>query len=160
MSHSTDRAELSANIRLRPMHEPDLPDVHRLEVVSQPVPWPLWFLRRQVRTDASCWVLEDREEIIGFGILGLTKRRAHIMNVCVAPSYRRLGLGHRIMLHLLETARKHHCQRVWLEVCRTNRSAIRLYRKLGFRKYRTLKGYCPRRMGRQNGLLMARPLRK
>lgn len=51
------------------MRDADLPAVHRLEVVSQPVPWPLWFFRRQLRSSASCWVLEADEAIIGFGIV-------------------------------------------------------------------------------------------
>lgn len=81
------------HIHLRPMRDADLPAVHRLEVSSQPVPWPLWFFRRQLRSSASCWVLVADEAIIGFGIVAFEKDRAHIMNMCVAPGYRRRGLG-------------------------------------------------------------------
>jgi ribosomal-protein-alanine N-acetyltransferase len=148
------------HIRLRPMRDADLPAVHRLEVVSQPVPWPLWFFRRQLRSDASCWVLQADEAIIGFGIVAFVKDRAHIMNMCVAPGYRRRGLGRRLMLHLLEIARQRHCRRTWLEVRRSNRPAILLYRKLGFRTRKIHKGLYPTPRGRMNGLVMSRPERR
>ena len=159
MNYSSVKTELPAGIRLRSMQESDLPGVYRLEVMSQPLPWPRWFFRRQLRTGASCFVLEASNEIIGFGIVAIVKTRAHIMNMCVAPGYRRHGLGRRIMLHLLNVARQRHCRRVWLEVRRTNRPAILLYRKLGFRTKQVLKGYYPTRKGLQNGLVMARAVR-
>ncbi len=150
---------LPPTIHLRPMLESDLPGVYGLEVTSQPLPWPLWFFRRQVRQGASCWVLEEEAGIVGFGIVAFAKNRAHIMNMCVAPGYRRRGLGRRILLHLLGVARHRHCRRAWLEVRRANRPAIGLYRTLGFRTKAIRKGYYPTRTGRQNGLLMARPIR-
>ena len=159
MFRSAAKTLLSVNFRLRPMQESDLPGVYRLEILSQPVPWPLWFFRRQLRTGASCWVLEEGTEIIGFGIVAFEKDRAHIMNMCVAPAYRHHGLGRHMMLHLLGIARHRRCRRAWLEVRPTNRPAILLYRKLGFRTKLVRKGFYPSRRGRQNGLVMARPIR-
>ena len=152
--------ELPENIRLRPMRDADVPDVHRLEVISQPFPWPLWFFRRQLRANASCWVLEADEGIIGFGIVAFVKDQAHIMNMCVAPGYRRRGLGRRLMLHLLQLARQRHCRRTWLEVRRTNRPAVLLYRKLGFRARKIHKGMYLTPRGRMNGVVMVRTERR
>jgi ribosomal-protein-alanine N-acetyltransferase len=143
---------------MRPMQESDLPAVHRLEVMSQPIPWPLWLFRRQLREGASCWVLARAREILGFGVVDLRGPRAHIMNVCIAPRYRRRGLGRRIMLQLLRVARSHHCSCAWLEVRSVNRPAILLYRRLGFRKEELRKGYYPGPGARQDGLIMVRPL--
>lgn len=147
-----------AAIRLRAMRTADLGPVYRLEVGSQPAPWPLSFFRRLLRKGASCWVLEDEGQIVGFGIVALAKRRAHIMNMCVAPAYRRRGLGRRLILHMLAVARRHRCGRAWLEVRVTNRPAVTLYRKLGFRTRLVAKGYYRTRCGRQNALVMARSL--
>jgi ribosomal-protein-alanine N-acetyltransferase len=141
------------------MQQADLAGVQRLEAVSQPLPWPLWLFRRQLRSGASCWVLEADGEIAGFGIVAIKKHRAHIMNMCVARGYRRRGLGRRIMLHLLDVARHRHCKAAWLEVRRSNRPAVLLYRKLGFRTRQICKGYYPTRRGKLNGAVMARPLR-
>ncbi len=141
------------------MRMSDLPGVYRLEAMSQPVPWPRWYFRALLRKKASCWVLEVGDEIIGFGIVDFVKDWAHIMNMCVVPEYRRRGLGRRIMLHLLDVARQHHCKRAWLEVRPNNRPAILLYRKLGFRTKRIRKGYYLYQARRQSGLLMARLVR-
>jgi len=141
------------------MQVSDLPQVHRLEVMNQPAPWPLWLFRRQLRQGASCWVLAEGTQVVGFGIAACTQHRAHIMNMGVAPGYRRRGLGRRILLHLLGVARHQRCRRAWLEVRRDNRPAIVLYRKLGFRTRQICKGYYADRRGRHNGLLMARPIR-
>ena len=159
MTPSPVSIAVPAGLRFRPMQEADLNSIHGLEVMSQPLPWPRWFFRRQLRTDASCWVLEEGEHLIGFGIVAFIKDGAHIMNMCVAPGYRRRGLGRRIMLQLLSSARQHHCRRVWLEVRPTNRAAILLYRKLGFRQKQVIKGYYRSPGGGQNALYMARPLR-
>jgi predicted acetyltransferase len=72
--------------------------------------------------------------IVGFGIFVMVKNWAHIMNMGVAPGYRRRGLGRRIMLHMLTMAKRQHARYSWLEVRSTNYPAINLYRKLGFRK--------------------------
>ena len=146
------------SIHFRSMQEHDLPAVHRLEKQSQPYPWPQWCFRSLIRSGASCWVLEQNGEIIGFGIFNVRINRAHIMNMCVAPEYRRHGLGRRIMLHMLSMAKKNHARRAWLEVRATNRTAILLYRKLGFRAREIRKGYYLTRRGRQNAIIMSRKL--
>jgi ribosomal-protein-alanine N-acetyltransferase len=150
--------ELPGQLRLHPMHVSDLPAVYMLERQCQPDPWPLWFFRRLLRRGASCWVLEDNGEIVGFGIVNMVRRWAHIMNMCVAPGYRRRGLGRRILIHLLAMAKLRHAQHAWLEVRPTNRPAILLYRKMGFRKKHVRKDYYRSRRGRQNAIVMARRL--
>lgn len=127
-----------------------------MEKACQEAPWPGWCFRRMLRTHASCWVLEKDHELIGFAILRMENDKAHIMNMCVSPIFRRKGLGRRIMLHLLSTARKKHARTAWLEVRKNNRDAILLYRKLGFRATSIRKNYYLTRRGRQHAIIMAR----
>ncbi|MGD8483230.1 MAG: ribosomal protein S18-alanine N-acetyltransferase [Thioalkalispiraceae bacterium] len=150
-------APLHEHIQLRAMQEKDLHAVHNLEKICQPFPWPAWYFRRQLRV-ASCWVLEHNGMVVGFGIVAMVKHWAHIMNMCIAPGYRRCGQGRRIMLHLLKVARQHYATHAWLEVRPSNYPAITLYRKLGFRKKQVREKYYPRRGGRENGLVMVRLL--
>ena len=74
-------------IHLRPMSAHDLGKVYALEVQCQPYPWPRWLFRRQLRRNASCWVLELEDEIVAFGIVAMTNHRAHIMNMYVASQW-------------------------------------------------------------------------
>ena len=142
------------------MQPSDLPKVYALESQCQLYPWPPWIFRRQLRTRASCWVLELDDEIIGFGIVVIVKHMAHIMNMCVAPGYRRLGLGRCIMLQLLNVAKHQHARYAWLEVRRSNQAAILLYRKLGFRQKKIRKHYYLLRRGREDGITMVAQLGK
>jgi ribosomal-protein-alanine N-acetyltransferase len=146
-----------ATTHIRSMHNRDLPAVYRLEKACQPIAWPYWYFRRALAS-SSCWVVEKNSEIIGFGILRMEKSHAHIMNICVAPEHQHQGLGKRIMLHLLSVAKKMHARDSWLEVRSTNRIAIILYRKLGYRSISIRKNYYPMRRGRQNAIIMARKL--
>jgi ribosomal-protein-alanine N-acetyltransferase len=144
-------------VLLRAMQEKDVVAVYKLEKLSQPRPWPRWFFRKQLRT-SSCWVLEEQGMIVGFGIVVMVKDWAHIMNMCVAPGYRRRGLGHRIILHLLEVARRLQASHAWLEVRPTNIPAINLYRKMGFRKIQIRKNYYIIPSGKENAIVMVRRL--
>lgn len=147
----------SGDIHLRAMQEKDLRAVYKLEKLSQPRPWPGWYFRKKLRT-SSCWVLEQQGMVIGFGIVAMVKDWAHILNMSVAPGYRRRGLGQRILLHLLQIAKRHHASHAWLEVRPSNHPAIRLYRKTGFRKIQIRKNYYVMPSGKENAVVMVRRL--
>ena len=142
------------------MHASDISKVYKLEVLCQPYPWPRSFFRSQLRHGASCWVLEKGSELVGFGIVVIEKESAHILNMCVRPQYRQRGLGHRILLQLLDSTRKKKARYAWLEVRRTNFTAIRLYHRLGFRQKQIFRHYYPMRRGREDGVIMVADLTK
>jgi ribosomal-protein-alanine N-acetyltransferase len=58
----------------------------------------------------------------------------HITLVAVDPGQRRRGLGRRVLLELLETARGRGAERATLEVASGNAAALALYHSLGFRE--------------------------
>ena len=147
----------AVHIRLRTMQEKDIRAVYKLEKLCQPRPWPSWYFRKQLRT-SSCWVLEHQGMDVGFGIVSMVKDWAHIMNMCVAPGYRRRGLGRRILLQLLQVAKRHHAHHAWLEVRPSNLPAVNLYRKMGFRKIQIRKNYYMLPSGKENALVMVRRL--
>jgi hypothetical protein len=61
-----------------------------------------------------------------------------IQNLGVAPAYRGRGLGSLLLLMALDGFRKAGCRRALLEVTAQNEAAIRLYRRLGFRRRKTI----------------------
>lgn len=63
------------------------------------------------------------------------------MNINIAPRFRRLGLGRRMLIQMMNAA--HRCKAIiaWLEVHPENRGAIALYRNLGFSVQYRRKGY-------------------
>lgn len=72
-------------------------------------------------------------------IQGLRSSRwlGSIQNVGVIPEHRGLGLGKALVLRSLEGFRTTGVQRVALEVTAANKSAVQLYRHVGFRHVST-----------------------
>lgn len=76
-----------------------------------------------------CGTVQGIRDRTGFGA---------IQNLGVIPEYRGHGLGSCLLLKALEGFRRAGLQRAYLEVTAQNDGAIRLYRKLGFHKARTV----------------------
>jgi ribosomal protein S18 acetylase RimI-like enzyme len=93
--------------------------------------------RESVDLEASAAALCGRR-IVGMGLLGVRGRRAWIGGMGVLPTYRRRGIGRRVMCYLLEQARRHGLVTIQLEVITHNDSAYHLYRSLGFETTRRL----------------------
>jgi len=73
-------------------------------------------------------------------IQGVLERKGvgSIQNVGVAPDHRGLGLGSALVVHSLRGFAHHGVKRVSLEVTADNLGALRLYRRLGFVRMRTV----------------------
>jgi len=56
----------------------------------------------------------------------------HIMQLAVAPAFRRQGLGIRLTRYILDQKRREGLRHVWLEVRASNVAAQHLYTGLGF----------------------------
>lgn len=61
-----------------------------------------------------------------------------IQNLGITPSHRGSGLGTSLLFHSLEGFRRAGLARVYLEVTAQNDGAIRLYRRLGFTRVKTV----------------------
>jgi len=81
----------------------------------------------------------------------------HIMQLAVAPAFRRQGLGIQLTRYILDKKRREGMRHVWLEVRASNVAAQRLYTGLGFCISGTRKDYyTPRSAGfsREDALVM------
>lgn len=130
-------------INLRKMLETDTPAVAILENQVSIEPWPEKLFNDCISIGYSCWVLEDNNVIIGFGLLSCAAGEAHILNLAIDEKWRRQGLGMRMMQHLLNTSRELGADIVYLEVRESNLIARELYRKLSFTEIGIRKGYYP-----------------
>lgn len=76
-----------------------------------------------------CGTVQGVRDAVGFGA---------IQNIGITPPYRNQGLGTALLLRALDGFRRQGLQRAYLEVTAENDGAVRLYRRLGFRKMKTL----------------------
>jgi ribosomal-protein-alanine N-acetyltransferase len=102
----------------------------------------------------------SRGTITGFAIMEFGEERAHLVLLAVRPSHRRLGVGHRLLDWLLESARTAGIASVHLELRAANDTARRFYRAMGFHETVMVPGYYRSGEGRKEGALrMLRVLR-
>ena len=57
----------------------------------------------------------------------------HITNIAVDPSYRRMGIGSRLMESVIEIAQRSKLRGLTLEVRVSNTEAISMYKRFGFK---------------------------
>ena len=143
-------------MRLRKMHQTDLPGVLRIEALNYDFPWSEGVFKDCFRAmNYVNWVIEaPDDQIVGYCIISVMAGEAHIMNISVSPDFQRQGAGRKMMVHLIEYARP-RAEKLFLEVRPSNPGAIALYRQLGFQEIGMRKGYYPAKTGREDAIMFA-----
>nr|HNH90617.1 ribosomal protein S18-alanine N-acetyltransferase [Thiobacillaceae bacterium] len=90
----------------------------------------------------------------GYWIMMMAVGEGHILNCCVAPAWQGRGFGRQLVEHLIETARAHKTEFLFLEVRPSNRKALGLYQRLGFETVGLRKGYYPADQGHEDAIVM------
>lgn len=143
---------------LRPMMEADLPRIHRIELASYDYPWTQGNFADSLHAGYSMWVREAEGEVIGYYAMMAAAGEAHLLNLTIAPSWRRHGLGRDLLEHCVARARDHKAESLFLEVRASNDAAIALYHSSGFVDLAVRRGYYPARSGREDALIMKKDL--
>ncbi len=118
---------------VRAMAETDLDAVMEIEQASFSTPWSRDSFRNLLgRDDADLWVAVVGGVVVGYAVVWYVAREAELGNLAVAPGWRRLGLGGRLLDWSVARARERGTERIFLEVRESNRAAQRLYRERGF----------------------------
>jgi ribosomal-protein-alanine N-acetyltransferase len=91
-------------------------------------------------------------------VLSCAAAEAHVLNLCVAPEHQGHGHGRHLLRRLVDIARWHMSDRVFLEVRPSNPGAIALYHSEGFNEIGRRPNYYPAPRGREDAIVMAREL--
>lgn len=124
----------------------DLNQVLEIERNTFPTPWSranFLFELKQNRA-AYNFVIRSRikkGEIAGFACTWILFGELKINNIAVKDRHRKVGLGTGLMEYLLDLGYRKGCDHATLEVRGSNETAIRLYKKLGFKRVGLRKGY-------------------
>jgi ribosomal-protein-alanine N-acetyltransferase len=143
---------------LRNMQETDLTDVIAIETLAYPFPWTLNIFRDCLRVGYSSGVLTRDDEVVGYGLMSVGAGEAHILNLCVHPSYQRRGYGRCMLEFLLEMANQRGAEAIFLEVRPSNTAAHQLYLQAGFSQVGVRQNYYPAHQGREAALILTRSL--
>ncbi len=143
-------------LSLRLMLESDLFQIMEIERAAYRFPWPEHTFRDCLRAGYCSWILQREDRVCAYGIIAITVDAAHILNLCVCPGMRRMGLGRTMLEHLLWVASDHKAAFVQLEVRPSNQAAIRLYQSCGFLRIGWEEGYYRVPGGYEDALLLSR----
>ena len=143
---------------VRPMCEDDLPRIHRIELASYDYPWSLGHFQDSLHAGYSAWVREAEGEVIGYYVMMAAAGEAHLLNLTIAPIWRRNGLGLELLEHCLTCARDHQAETLFLEVRPSNIAALAMYRANDFVELAVRRDYYPARDGREDAVIMKRDL--
>ncbi|HKW99286.1 MAG TPA: GNAT family N-acetyltransferase [Bryobacteraceae bacterium] len=92
----------------------------------------------------------ERGSLAGLVLASLVgEHTGHITQVCVSTEDRGIGLGYELMRQSLEIMRAHGCRKASLTVTASNREAVSLYERMGFRTVRKFLAYVWEGFGRQ-----------
>lgn len=133
------------SITIRPLGYSDLPQVIGIERRAFPTPWSLaMFVLELSKPSSICLAAVSGAEggprtLVAYLICCRYADAWHLMNVAVDPPFRRRGIATSLMRGMLEEAGPE--AQFTLEVRPSNREAIELYERFGFRGAGTRPGY-------------------
>lgn len=106
-----------------------------IERASFPTPWTVRAFEEEVRNPVShLWVSTQEQQLEGYICFWVVAGEVHLMNVAVRPEIRRVGVGSLLLSKMIEAGISEGARCVWLEVRPSNRPALALYEKAGFRE--------------------------
>ena len=125
------------------MQKSDADRVYEIENQAFFEPWSKQSLIKDLKdnTFLNHYVLEEEGEILGFYIVSYILDEAEIFTIAIDNTYRRRGLGSKLLDHLIEKSKQRDVSKIWLEVSTKNTPALRLYEKYGFVKVGLRKNY-------------------
>lgn len=131
-------------IKFELLTQENVNEVWELEKVCFDDPWSLGSFEQELGNRISFYSVarDDKSNaVVGYAGVWMMYDCANITNVAVAPSFRRSGLGTKLLCNLEEAAKKYGMESITLEARASNTAAIGLYIKNGFSKCGLRKKY-------------------
>lgn len=129
--------------RLRRLELTDLDAIERIERASYPTPWSRSMFATELAkpSSLSLGAVDEAGALVGYLVLSKYVDAWHVMNVAVAPEWRRHGVATALLTRLLDETRHDAKRGYTLEVRVSNVGAISLYERFGFRPKGVRRGY-------------------
>jgi [ribosomal protein S18]-alanine N-acetyltransferase len=133
--------DAAGGLRIRRLSYSDLPSVISIERRSFPTPWSLaMFVLELSKPSGICLAATDEDgRLAGYLVCSRYDTIWHLMNVAVDPQRRRQGIATTLINRLFEEGGAQ--SPYTLEVRVSNREAIMMYERFGFRSAGRRRGY-------------------
>lgn len=122
------------NYLIRKMTLDDLEQVVAIDQVSFSLPWPARSFQFELTDNPAsrCWVAELDGRVIAMLVGWLIVDELHVATIATHPEFRGRGIGKRLLLHALRSAKEEGAVKSFLEVRESNDLARKIYRDFGF----------------------------
>jgi len=147
-------AVLKTQYQFRPMRMDDLDAIMVIERQIYPYPWTRGNFSDSLNSGYTAQVLLEGERIVGYSLMMLVLDEAHLLNLSIAKTYQKQGLGRTLLEHMVAIAKNSQMANMFLEVRQSNISAIALYENMGFNEMAIRRSYYPAANGREDAILM------
>ena len=129
--------------RLRPATAADAPQVAAIERAVCSAPWSAESIRESIGMPwMFTWIAEDGSGgVVGYVFCREVAGESELLNIAVTPAARGGGVGAELLRAALTWAEGRGARETFLEVRESNRGAITLYEKAGFRAVGRRPGY-------------------
>ncbi|TQV62729.1 MAG: ribosomal-protein-alanine N-acetyltransferase [Halothiobacillaceae bacterium] len=145
-------------LRVRPWRAEDITLLAEVEQRAYPYPWPEGVMHDCHAAGQLGWVAWDRGDVVAYAVVLPVLDEAHLLNLCTSPDWQGQGVGRGMLRRVMSACAGQGMARMLLEVRASNLPAIGLYRSEGFAEDGVRKGYYPASGGREDAILMSRPL--
>lgn len=145
-------------MHIRPMRVTDVDRIMEIESDGYRFPWTPAIFIDCLEAGYLCSVLTSGDDIVAYSIVTVAAAEAHLLNVCVHSDHQGQGCGSLLLSHALLSAQQAGAGDIFLEVRPSNKSALRLYQRYGFRSIGTRPNYYRALGGREDALVLTRSL--
>lgn len=151
-------AQLDHLPRYRGMNAGDLACIEAIEQSVYSHPWTRGNFSDSLAAGYHCLIIECAGEIAGYGVMMVAAGEAHLLNLSIAASLQRRGLGTGLLRHFIQMARDCAAQAVYLEVRESNVAGRALYARHGFAEIGVRRAYYPAGELREDAVTMEKKL--
>ena len=120
-------------MEIRMMKKEDILQLAELEKRCFSDPWSVSAFEYELKNPLSVWlVAAEGDQVAGYVGSQTVIDESDMMNIAVAPAYRRQGIAEKLISMLIVRLKDRGSYSLTLEVRASNIPAIGLYQKLGF----------------------------
>ena len=117
------------------MTQDHVEQIAELEKLCFSDPWSVRSVAYELTNPLSLWIVAvDGTKVVGYVGSQSVMGEADMMNLAVAPEYRRGGVGQKLVESLVSALAARDVHSLTLEVRASNDPAISLYGKMGFQQ--------------------------
>ncbi len=137
------------------MRESELAEIAEIDAQVSPHPWSEQIFKDCLKAKYHCFIFEKGDALLGYGVLSVVMKEAHILNICILPKKQGRGLGRELIDYMIDLSTEKQVEMMFLEVRVSNEAARYLYERVGFNEVGIRSDYYPTAKGREDAMVLA-----